>query len=286
MSNESAKILEEDETIVATDVKSHALSLDSALQDIWTGLSLWRVWSLLSIQDIRARYRRSKFGQLWMTVSMGITIVALGTVYSVLFRQDPATYLPYLAIGQIVWAFLASLIIDSSTAFTTSAGYLQNSSLPKSIYILRLIGRNLIIFGHNAILIPFVLLYAGIPIGWQTLLLIPNLALIVAFGFFAGLGIAIVCTRFRDLPQIITNVMQVAFFISPVIWRPEQLSGPVSAVVAWNPFSYLLDLLRSPLFSKVPTFETYAVVILLICTCMAITLPLFSRFRVRIVFWL
>jgi lipopolysaccharide transport system permease protein len=125
-----------------------------------------------------------------------------------------------------------------------------------------------------------------LPIGWQTLLLIPNLALIITFGFFIGLGIAIVCTRFRDLPQIIMNVMQVAFFVSPVIWRPEQLSGPVSAVVIWNPFSYLLDLLRSPLFSKVPAFETYVVVIMLIAVSIAITLPLFARFRVRIVFWL
>nr|WP_244627195.1 ABC transporter permease [Microvirga tunisiensis] len=268
------------------ETRSQATTFGRAIEDLRTGVLLWRVWSLLSIQDIRARYRRSKFGQLWMTISMGVTIVALGIVYSVLFRQDPATYLPYLAVGHVIWAFLAALIIDSSTAFTGSSGYLQNSSLPKSIYILRVIGRNLIILGHNAILIPFVLLYAGLPISWHLILLIPNMLLFIAFAFFAGLGIAILCTRFRDLPQIIMNLMQVAFFLSPVIWKPEQLGGRVSAIVTWNPFSYLLDLLRSPLFNTAPAPETYAVVTLLVVASAAITLPLFSRFRARIVFWL
>src|SRR5687767_1879949 len=95
-----------------------ASSLSSlAVRDILDGLAAWRLWSMLGWLDIRQRYRRSMLGAFWLTISMGVMVVALGTLYSSLFKMEIVEFLPFLAAGLIVWAFLSTTIGDGTTVF-------------------------------------------------------------------------------------------------------------------------------------------------------------------------
>jgi homopolymeric O-antigen transport system permease protein len=51
-----------------------------AKDDIFEGVVKWRVWNLLAWQEIKQRYHRSTFGPFWLTLSMGVQIVAIGVV--------------------------------------------------------------------------------------------------------------------------------------------------------------------------------------------------------------
>src|SRR5215207_5066472 len=72
-----------------------------ALLDLRQGFESWRVWWLLGIGDIRQRYRRSRIGQFWITLSIAIFVFAIGIVYAAIFQQPMAQYLPYLATTYI-----------------------------------------------------------------------------------------------------------------------------------------------------------------------------------------
>ena len=85
-------------------------------EDAVGGLRWWRVWWLVALSDIRQRYQRSLFGQFWLTLSMGVTIGAIGFVYSVLFHQDMATYLPFLGVGIVCWGLIAAIVTEGCTA--------------------------------------------------------------------------------------------------------------------------------------------------------------------------
>ena len=260
--------------------------LRAAALDFLHGLALWRVWAMLAAADIRGRYRRSKFGQLWLTLSMAVTVAALGTVYSALFGQDVAGYLPFVATGLVAWAFLAAIITEGAQTFVEAEGYIRNVALPKSLFVYRMLARNLIVFAHNALLVPIVALLFGVPLSAASFLFLPNLALVLLNGVWVGILLGTLCARFRDLPQIVASVVQIAFFMSPVIWKPEQLAGRMPLLTDWNPFSSFLALLRDPLLGRAPSGRDYLVALVVTAVGFALALPFFARFRPRIVYYL
>ena len=260
--------------------------LDLAVKDIVGGLLDWRIWMMLATADIRGRYRRSRFGQLWLTLSMAITIMALALVYSTLFKQDLRAYLPFLSAGIILWGFLAGMINESAQTFIEAEGYLRNVAMPKSMFVYRVLLRNLIVFAHNIILMPLVLLVLWVPVGWVILMVIPALLLIMANGLWMGLILGTLSARFRDMPQIIASIVQVMFFISPIIWRPEQLQDRLPFLTLWNPFASFIAIFRDPLLGQMPNLQNYLTALAVTAVGFLIAVPFFARFRSRIVFYL
>src|ERR1700722_17558797 len=110
-------------------------------RDLREGLLNWRLWSMLGWSDIQQRYRRSAFGPFWITISMAIFIVLLGFIYSKLFHQDIAVYLPYIAMGLITWGFISGTTTEACSAFIENTGIIKQIRLPYSIYTMRMIWR-------------------------------------------------------------------------------------------------------------------------------------------------
>src|SRR5262245_58635528 len=89
---------------LADSMPSGRLAL--AIQDVVSGLLLWRVWIRLGWNDILHRYRRSVLGPFWLTASAGIMAVSLGLLYSKLFGLPIDDFLPYLCVGLLLWGFI------------------------------------------------------------------------------------------------------------------------------------------------------------------------------------
>ena len=90
--------------------------------------------------------------------------------------------------------------------------------------------RNLVTFAHNMTIVPLLYLAFGIAPGWPILLAPIGLAIVTLNGFWIGLLVGMLCARFRDMPQIVASLMQIAFFITPVMWRQRPVAS--RAVVA------------------------------------------------------
>lgn len=256
-------------------------SLDAA-----QGIAAWHVWSLLAITDIRQRYKRSRVGAFWITLSMAAFVGGIGVVYSTLFKQDITTYLPYLAINYVVWTLILGIVTDATTVFTSSGVYLRQEAMPKTLFAMRLIARNLIMFAHNIIIIPIVMIIFRVPPSWEMLLAIPGMLLLLAAAYPVVLLIGMISTRFRDTPVIIQNVLQIAFFLTPIMWRVEQLGSAAPYVVGFNPFAIFLRVVSEPLHGRIPSLWTWGVAVAMVILLYAITAPLFARLRARIVYWL
>ncbi len=255
-------------------------------QDLTRCFRGWHVWALLGVSDVRLRYKRSRFGQFWITLSMAFFVAGIGLVYGGLFHQDVHDYIPYLAVNMTIWTLIQTSISESCTAFIEAAPYLRQEALPKASFIMRVLVRNLVAFAHNIIIIPLVyiiFLYEPSPVA---LLAIPGLFLVL-MGVFAAAGcLAIFCTRFRDMPQIVGNLLQLAFFVTPVMWHVEQLGPNAFYVEVFNPFAAFLRIVAEPLLGHVPTLQTYLSVIIYLGIMFMIAWPLFAKFRARIVYWL
>lgn len=244
------------------------------------------MWWLLAANDIRQRYQRSSFGQFWLTLSMGATIAAIGLVYSVLFHQGIVNYLPYLGIGLVCWALIAGIVTDACGAFVQSADFIRQSRLPLSLFVNRMLLRNLIVFGHNVPVVALVMIIFHVPLRWTAVLIIPGLILTIVTGVWIGLFLGTLCTRFGDLSQIIASLMQIAFFVTPVIYTPDATSDRLWIASHVNPFASYLAVLRDPLLGRVPEVWHYGMAVLCMAVAFALAFPMFARFRARIVYWL
>jgi lipopolysaccharide transport system permease protein len=125
-----------------------------------------------------------------------------------------------------------------------------------------------------------------VPPSFTWLLVLPGLALILVAGFLGGMILALLSARFRDLPQIVSNFLQVLFFVTPVVWKPEQLKGQAAFVVELNPVAAFLRVASEPLLGRVPSAQTYGMVLVSILILAAAAWPLFRRYRGRVVYWL
>lgn len=255
-------------------------------KDLLHGLRAWRIWILLGTNDIRQRYRRSTLGPFWITASIAVLVIGLGVLYSAIFNQPIKEYLPYVATGFVVWSLIGGMITEGCTTFLEAEGYAKQLTLPLSVYVLRTLFRNLFTFAHNLIIVPFVWLIFLVPIGWSFLLVIPGVLLIALNGFWIMLLLGTLSARFRDLPQIVSSVMQVIFFLTPVIFRSDQLTPAAHAAMDLNPFAALLALARDPLVGRVPTAFEYGFVIGILLFGWALALPIYAKFRTRITYWL
>jgi len=256
-----------------------------AWRDLREGLGQWRlVWTLAWL-DIRLRYRGSMLGPFWLTISTGAMVGAMGVLYAVLFRLALAEYIPFLALSLVLWGYIGTLVSESCTAFIQNEGLIRSVRMPFTLYAARIVLRNLVVLAHNALVV--VVVYAALwswP-GAEALLAIPGLLLWLVASLALSLLLGATCARLHDIPPIVASVMQMAFFISAVIWRPDQL-GEHQWVLAFNPFFCLLEMVRGPLMGVVPSPLITACALGYSAALLLASWLLFARVRGRIAFWL
>ncbi len=259
-------------------------NFSKAINDLRNGWRRRALWSMLGLREIRQRYRRSVIGPFWLTISMGVMVGALGLLYGSIFGQQLDGYLPYLAAGFVCWGLIASLVLDGTRAFISSEGLIKQLSAPLSIHVFSEVWSNLVIFFHNVWIFFIVALwYDKIP-GWTVVLAIPAVAILLLNGVWMGLLLGLLSTRFRDVPQIIASIVQVMFFLTPVIWRPDMLPGR-ALVLDLNPFYYLVELVRAPLLGGLPSLQILLGVAVITVAGWTLALIFYTTYRWRLAYW-
>ncbi len=269
---------------------AHALTprQPSMAADFLAAMRAWRKWYLIGLQNVRSRYARSRLGQFWISISYLITIVALATVYNHLWKITMGEYLPYLAVSHIFWALISGMVLEGCNTFIASANYLQAEEQPKGVFAMIVIWRQIVYFAHNLVVLIPLLLFMHSPITWTTLLVFPGLLLVLFNGYWVSLLIGMLCARFRDLPSMIGSLMQVVFFIVPVMWMPRTITSPRLAfwLLEANPFAAMLALVREPMLGHLPTLFQYGNVLAVTGIGLLFTAFMFRRFSARITYWL
>lgn len=258
--------------------------LKAAIEDLTGGIRHWQLWFTLGWHDIRQRYRRSVVGPFWLTISMAAMVAGLAYLYVGFFGLPLDQYLPFVATGMIVFNMISSVITEGSLVFISSSRTILQTKVPLSIYVYQMLWRNLLIFAHNMCIYVILLPFLEFHLGWTTLLAIPGLLLVLIVAFWVGVIIGTLSARFRDVPPIVASIMQVAFFLTPIFWTTTALKGR-EIFLHWNPFYYLLEIVRMPLLGQAPPALMWIAVIGMILVSGTIAVVFFARYRARIAYW-
>ncbi len=255
-------------------------------EDIVGALRGWEFWLYLGWNDIARQYRRSFIGPIWITINTALFIVAFGLVGAQLFKIAVEDYLPYFCLGHILFGFFSMLLNEGCLTYVTAAAFLKQTAYPKTAFVLRVVWRNLILLGHNFLVILGVLLWAGrlSGIAWGEFLI--ALLVVVISGSFAVGIFGALATRFRDIPMVVASLMQIAFFLTPVMWKADQLTERARFLVVWNPLAAYLDILRRPLLGESASILSWKMAIAALAFQAILFVILYLFARRRIIYWL
>jgi lipopolysaccharide transport system permease protein len=259
--------------------------INSGANEIKKALKSHEQWLYMANKDIQLRYRRSVIGPWWVTISTSIMIIMLGFLFSEIFGQTIDTYLPYFAVGLVVWNWMNGQISDAAGGFLQFQAIIKEFKLPFPIFTLRLNMRQLIILAHNSIIIVFVVLFIGQGLSWKTIIAIPSLILIQMNLTLLSIVITIFCSRYQDMTQVINVFTQILFFFTPVLWQVDILKNRMY-VAEMNPIYHWIEMIRAPLLGQLPSLNNCLWSVASLIFLLLISTYFLGRYRSRIVYWL
>lgn len=259
--------------------------MNKAYNDLKRGFNLYKVWLYQAYHELSSKYRHTALGSFWIAGSMISTSICLSLVFGVIQGQNLNVVLPYIMGGILVYTMLGFVLVEGNEVFLGAAGIIKNHAYPFTYYVFESVTRSFLTFCHNLIVFYIALFCVGyfhVP-NWSFILGIPIVLVTMwTWGTVAGLAAA----RFRDLRFMLPYVSQLVFFITPVFWQPgPHAQGWRAAIVNFNPFYGLLEVVREPLLGKAPAANCWVLAFIAMFSGIAAWAIFFPLLRRRIPFW-
>ena len=239
----------------------------------------------LAWSEIKARYAHSSIGPFWLVLTTAISVLGLGYVWSILFNQDRTTFIPSLTIGLVIWQFISTCLIEAPTCFNIYSTIMRNYSYPTWIYPTTLVIKNFIIFLHNLIIVGVVLILFPQNLGFANFLIFPSLLLLMILLCQISIVLAFLGAKFKDLSSAINAFMPILFFLSPVLFKPNQL-GVKENLMWFNPLTYLITIIRDPITGNLSELRIYLMTTIFIFITSYISNYFANKYRYKVLYWI
>jgi ABC-2 type transport system permease protein len=262
-------------------------AFSDAFADIVGALRHFSNWFFLAVTAVRLRYRRSILGPLWISLTTAIFIFIIGYLYSGLTATRFNGYLLNLALGWVLWHFIADSLLQGAHTFQQASRAIHNTNIHKFAFVLKTVLTNLIVFG-NALLIPLlVFAVTGVHFSAATLLVIPALVLIILSAVWASTILGLICARYRDLYPLLQAGVRVLFLVTPILWSPSMLPPHSTRrlVADLNPLAHYIAIWRKPLMGEYPDPLSWLVTSGCTLVGLSTAFIVFALYRRRLVFW-
>ena len=241
----------------------------------------------LTARDLKARYRGSILGYFWSLANPLLLLAVYTLVFTVFLpaRIDLQAYPLFLFAGILPWTFFAAAILESTSSILTNSGLIKKvmfpaESLPLVVVLSHLVHFALAMPVMLAALVAFTL--AGKSVVTANILLVPFLMLLQTF-FVAGLALMVssASVLFRDLRDIIANLLQLGFFITPIIYPIGDItSRPLRAVLRMNPMTPFIVSYQDVLYyGRLPNISDVLLMIGYAIASMTLGFIVFDRLR-------
>lgn len=245
-------------------------------------------WVHLALADLRARFRRSYLGIFWLMLQPLLLTLIISAVFIFVFKQQFADYAVYLFSGTIAWDFVTGSVLIGAMSFIAAESYVRQARLPMMGYPLKAVLYCCIVFGLA--LLGFTLFALAVKpsiFSWRWVYLVPFTLTLIAFGAPLAIISAIVNIKFRDYQQSMAIVLQMLWYMSPILVMREVFDRPgLSLWTAVNPIASLMDILRDPLLNGLdPRLGAYGVVLAWAAVLWVGALYLLARNERKIVFY-
>jgi ABC-type polysaccharide/polyol phosphate export permease len=243
----------------------------------------------LARRSVRKKYRRTVLGIGWLSIERAFYLLTIIFITTAIFGGTLENRASYVVVGLLVYGYLTESALSGMKACVWNQS-MRYSQIAIGTRILRQQLEVLIQFVLDlsiVLLVEVAFLETGIQNVSTTLI---SAAFLPIFSFELGLLLSPLYTRFRDVGPILESFIKVGFFVTPVVWHPDDLRGGAKDVVVAvdraNPISWGINLVRNPLLSGSFDFSTM-LKITAVMTVLALPVLLVHNLAVkRIGYWI
>lgn len=261
-------------------------SMKQTLLEISRAVGQWRIWTALAWVTFHGRFRRTRLGPLWASLSTGVPLSALAIVWGILFGVNVREFFPYMFSGYIAWIVWSGFVKAGPSTFTASKNLILNFPYPILLHSFQAATVTMVELLYVAPLFVIVaLITQSTEISFWTLLIIPAIFLMFINGVWIYTLLGMLGARFRDVAHGIGSVMVFVFLLTPILWTPDRL-GDKAFIAYLNPFTHLIEIVRAPALGHPPLLLSVIVVLSITLVGTLLTVFVFHKYRKRIVFWL
>ncbi len=212
---------------------------------------LWRFRHLVSElvrRDIKVRYKRSVLGVGWTMLSPLLQMIAMTWVFSIVIKQDIRNFPVYFLAGTVFWTFFSQATGHAASLTLEASEMGKRVFLPRSAFVLSAVGVALVNLVLSLIPLVVIVVWSGaeVHLSWAFL----PVALVIGAAFTSGVGLLIftLASRFVDIKEMYIILLQVWFFVTPIVYTPKLVPPEYRFLVRYNPMTYLVELFRAPLY--------------------------------------
>jgi ABC-2 type transport system permease protein len=215
-----------------------------------TAKEIWQYRELLGNlirKELKVKYKDSVLGFVW---SLLMPLVQLGVYWLVIGKFLGAGAIPsygvFIFCGLAVWTLFSEILSTATTSVVFNSGLVKKVYFPRELFPLAATGAAVVNFGFQLVILLIADLIAGIGTGeWPDLRYLPmpilGLLLLVVFATAAGLLLAAANVYLRDVQHLITVVLMLWFWVTPIIYNASRVSktlpGPLFQVYLMNPMA-------------------------------------------------
>lgn len=223
----------------------------------WQAIELMTIWRyrellvFLALRDIKVRYKQTALGALWAVIQPFVLMVVLSIFFGRVIdinMEDKTSGIPYpifLYAGLLPWTFFAATVTASTSSLVSNAHMLRKVFFPRLIVPLSSVGAPLVDYVvASGVLLGLMGWYGVMPTAQLLLLPVFVLVTIVA-ALGVGIGLSGLTVRFRDFRYVVPFMIQVWFFVTPVIWPVTIVDHRYHWLLRLNPMGGTIEAIRS-----------------------------------------
>lgn len=234
----------------------------------------------LVVRDLKARYRGSVLGFLWTFLNPLLLMATYTLVFSVYIRIEMEKYTAFLLSGLLPWIWFSSSLLMGSTSIVEGGSLMKKVFFPAQVLPTVTVLANTVNFLLSLPFLFLLLLLFRIKIGWPLLALLPIMAIQLLFTMGLVLIISALTVHYRDLSQLLSNLLTLWFFLSPIIYPASQVPETFRFTLALNPVASLVVAYQDALFyNRLPNWEALGGTALVAAVVCLIGIRVFDRFK-------
>jgi len=250
---------------------------------------LWRYRGLvheLVIRDIKVRYKRSVLGMIWTMLAPLLNMIALTLVFSAILKTAIDNYPVYFMAGQIFWSFFAQTTTAAASQSQSSNDMAKRTFIPRSVFVAAVVGGGLVNLALS--LVPLILIIAatGFPLHATWVFLPVSIFITTLFAAGASLILFTITSRFSDVREMYTVLVQTWFFLTPIVYHPSIVPLKYRVALWLNPMYYLVQVFRKPIYDgTIPAASLVLVSLALSAVVLVSGWVYFCRRTDRMAYW-
>lgn len=253
--------------------------------DIYFAMKRLPLWVRLAYIDLQQTYKRSIIGLAWIVFAFGLLIGVKVLVFGSFAPGDPNLFSAWVTVGFWIYYYIQFNVMEGVSSFVSARPWILGTNLPLVGFALQAMIRVLLRFVLQSLVVIAILFYLKWTIAPVAAWAILGFLCLMLNALWVQIALGIICARNRDIGYLIMSIMQIMFFITPILFFDKQL-GDKAWILKINPFTHYLAIVRDPIVMYTVPVDSWVVVGIITVVGSLSALILLALYRRKVAFWI